>query len=155
MQRNFKTIFCVFRQYGFFLWIALLWRSHAFNNMSGKQILEFGVEKRYINYLFVFISFAYVLKTCSIKESLQSFTFTSSLKTICANIDFSNSIITSRYECQKVLSFEVRMKHISSNYLSYRYLIFIYQVNKQYASTSIRFLFIIKNKPKIFENSKK
>ena len=123
MQRNFKTIFCVFRQYGFFLWIALLWRSHAFNNMSGKQILEFGVEKRYINYLFVFISFAYVLKTCSIKESLQSFTFTSSLKTICANIDFSNSIITSRYECQKVLSFEVRMKHIlTTSHIGIRFL---------------------------------
>ena len=76
--------------------------------MSGKQILEFGVEKRYINYLFVFISFAFVPNKCSIKESLQSFTFTSSLKTICANIDFSNSIITSRYECQKVLSFEVK-----------------------------------------------
>ena len=150
MQRNFKTIFCVFRQYGFFLWIALLRRSHAFNNMSGKQILEFGVEKRYINYLFVFISFAFVPNKCSIKESLQSFTFTSSLKTICANIDFSNSIITSRYECQKVLSFEVKDE---------TYIIRAFEKNLEWRQITLeiwrfRFSFIIKNNSKIYESSK-
>ena len=109
MQRKFKTIFCVFHQYAFFIWIALLWRLHAFNNMSRKPTLEFGVEKGYINYLFVFVWCTHVPTTWFIKESLQSFTLTSSLETICANIDFSNSIITSRYKCQKVLWYEVKV----------------------------------------------